>query len=57
MKVKELINQLKQYEKDLDVIVFAAGCLYSPELLQTYKEDGKEVLEIGCGWVTIDNEE
>lgn len=57
MKVKELINQLKQYDKDLDVIVFTAGSLYSPEVLKTWEEDGKYVLEIGCGWVTINNEE
>ena len=54
MKVKELINQLKQYDKDLDVIVFTAGDLYIPDVLQIWKEDGKEFLEIGCGWNTID---
>jgi hypothetical protein len=56
MKVKELLNQLKQYDKNLDVIIFAAGSLYAPNGLQIWNEEGKEVLEIGCGWDQIDDE-
>lgn len=55
MKVKDLINKLNQYDKDLDVVVFTAGDTYIPDVLQIWKEDGKEFLEIGCGWNTIDN--
>lgn len=56
MKVKELINQLKQYDKDLDVVIFTAGDWYSPEAMQIWKEEGKEFLEIGCGWNPIEEE-
>lgn len=56
MKVKELINQLKQYDKDLDVVVYADGAWYIPSELLIWKEDGKYFLEVGCGWNPIDDE-
>lgn len=55
MKIDELIKELQKYEMDKEVIVFTEGNLY-PTKTVNYIED-MDVVEIGCGWAKLDDEE
>ncbi|MCH8517788.1 MAG: hypothetical protein LAT68_15825 [Cyclobacteriaceae bacterium] len=52
MTVKDLIEQLQGYSEDLPVRVFVEGNLY-PALCVSEVDD-EQVVEIGCGWATLD---
>lgn len=56
MKTKELIEKLKKYNPEMEVVIFANGDWYSPQELQTWAGEERRVVEIGCGWDQIDDE-
>ncbi len=57
MKVKKLIKKLERYDQEKDVEVFAAGDVYPVLDVNIWTaDDGKEVVEIACGWNPVYNE-
>lgn len=62
MKIKELIERLSKFDKELDVYVFAEGKEYEPLALQLIGEVIDNVIisrfvEIGCGWYEAEVDE
>lgn len=58
MKVKELIEELKKYNLEKEVMVFVKGKNFPVYEVQDLTEKFKiDKIEIGCGWEEIEDEE
>jgi len=55
MKVKDLIKRLEEVDPELDCIIFAKGEIFHVLDTQVWVDDSEPVLEIGGGWVEIDD--
>ena len=57
MKVRELIEKLKEFDMDDEVVTFAKGNSYPVLDVQNLENFGiKGKVEIGCGWGEIDED-
>jgi hypothetical protein len=56
MKVKELLNILKNSDPEMEVVMFAKGDWFPTLDIQEWTENDKTFLEIGGGWNEIENE-
>lgn len=58
MKIKELIEILKDYEENLEVVLFAEGKIYPilqvQEWIETARNGVIHVVELGGGWLEIE---
>lgn len=57
MKVKELIEELKKFDSEKEVIVFAAGDSYTVYNVKDLLDDFNiDKVEIGCGWMPTEEQ-
>jgi hypothetical protein len=52
MKIKELIDVLKDYDLEKEIVVFAEGNVYPTLGVQNFEGE----IEISCGWEKINSE-
>lgn len=58
MTNKELIEALGKYDPDKEVVVFVAGEMFPTLDVQELVEFGDDKrIEIGCGWVALNDDE
>lgn len=56
MTIKDLIEQLKTYPQEANVLVFVEGKLY-PVLEIDYLDKDSKAIQIGCGWKELHGNE
>ena len=57
MKVKELIDTLRELPEETEAVCFAEGQWYPILQIIEFKEDNHHLIELGCGWLPIFTEE